>query len=370
MKTKILQLKSQKTKLESTKVFLAMLLLLFVCQFTMAQTIHTVDNRPESGAMFTTIQAAINAATAGDIIHVHPTNQTYYDNGSNITINKTLTIIALGHNLLNETNNYRASVFRFFIAAPNCVIQGMNIVGALSASGSDATGLKLINNRIAATVSGSSIGDNWEIRGNYFYRGGSYSNSITQGTASNWIIANNFFHRGIIDSLEPLTVFTNNIIAYSVHNSNMFSNCDNPTVTNNLFLFVGSTPNPSGVILSTSTIDFANCLTYDYAGTPSSMPDLPEQMGATNYNNMEPVFENIPTAIPELYNNDYRLATGSPGEDGGSEGTDIGVFGLNFPFDVDGRPDLTPYPTFINITNVLVSPGQDLNVLFQASQKQ
>ncbi len=347
--------------------YILSLLLILSIQFAFGQTIHTVDNRPESGAMFTTIQAAINAATAGDIIHVHPTNQTYYDNGANITLDKTLTIIALGHNLLNETNNYRASVWRFYIAAPNCVIQGMYIVASIQPLGSDATGLKLINNRIAGNVSGvNSIGDNWEIRGNYFIVG-NYTVSISQGSASNWIIANNFFKSSIIDSLEPNTIFTNNIVVHVIHNSNLFTNCNNPIVTNNLFLYDYSS-SPGALLMPNSSIDFANCLIYDYnAGT---IADLPQQMGATNYNNQEPIFENIPTSITDFYNNDYRLATGSPGILGGSEGTDIGVFGMDFAFDVDGRPELTPYPTSINITNPLVVPGQNLNVLFQASQKQ
>ncbi len=368
MKTKSLKLETQILKFKTSIVFLVTLLLFFITQFTFAQpTIHTVDNRPESGAMFTTIQAAIDAAVADDIIHVHPTDQTYYDGGANITIDKTLTIIALGHNLLNETNNYRAPVWRFYIAAPNIVIQGMYIVTSIQAQGSDATGLKLINNHIAGNVSGvNSVGDNWEIRGNYFIIG-NYGVSISQGTASNWIIANNFFKGSIIDSLEPNTIFSNNIVVHVVHNSNLFSNCDNPTVTNNLFLYNFS-QSPGALLMPGSSIDFSNCLLYDYNG--GTIADLPQQAGATNYNNMEPVFENIPTSITDFYNNDYRLATGSPGEDGGSEGTDIGVFGLNFNFDVDGRPDLTPYPTLINITNPLVIPGQDLNVLFQASQKQ
>ena len=131
--------------------YILSLLLILSIQFAFGQTIHTVDNRPESGAMFTSINAAIGAATAGDIIHVHPSSITYENNG-NMNLNKTLTIVALGHNLLNETNNMRVHVVNSIVSAPNCVVQGMYVSNILQSTGSDATGLKLLNNRFAGQI--------------------------------------------------------------------------------------------------------------------------------------------------------------------------------------------------------------------------
>ncbi len=48
------------------------LLCCLISSFTFAQTVHTVDNRSQSGAMFTDLQEAINAATAGDIERIPP----------------------------------------------------------------------------------------------------------------------------------------------------------------------------------------------------------------------------------------------------------------------------------------------------------
>lgn len=359
MKPKSSIQKSQKAKIEFTKVFLATLLLIFVNQFIMAQTVHTVDNRSDSGAMYTTVQAAIDAAVAGDIIHIHPSATNYE---TSVFVNKTLTLKGLGHNPANA-NGVRALIPYIYISgnAPNCRIEGMAFWFSLPSGATDVSGATFINNNITGSISGGSNADDWEIYGNIFSNSTTYDN-IVQGNSTNWIIANNIFRRRV-NSLDQYSVFVNNIMVLSGTGSPIaFVACDNPTVSNNLFLFPDAA---TGVGISSSTITYTNCLTYSYA--TSTIADL---SGANNYNNMDPLFESIPTALTDYYNNDYRLATGSPGENGGFDGTDIGLFGRNFVFDVNGRPDQTPYPTSIDITNILVSPGQDLNVLFQASQKQ
>ena len=69
---------------------------------------------------------------------------------------------------------------------------------------------------------------------------------------------------------------------------------------------------------------------------------------------------------------DYLKFTGQGGSaanNAGTDGTDLGVFGANFNFDTNGRPDLWPYMTSLTITNTSVPSGQDINVEFTAQKK-
>ena len=325
----------------------------------MAQTVHTVDNRPESGAMYTTVAAAISAATAGDIIHIHPSPTNY----GSITVNKTLTLIGLGHNPANEAG-LRASIITvtFNGISTNSVVKGLDIVSISGLSGTNNDGIKIINNRITSTIQGSQVAglaDDWVIEGNYITVGIIYGY-----LGDNWRISNNWTG-GSFSNMKNTTVIINNVIVNSSSGTpNIFFSCNSPIVANNIFLFTG-TANGVG-LSSSSTVTFNKCLTYSYAGTT-----LTALGGGVNFDNTNPIFTNVPTStVTDFYNNDFSLATGFPGIGAGTDGTNIGVFGRLFDFDINGRPDLSPYPTDINITNNVIAPGQSLNVTFKASIKQ
>lgn len=121
-----------------------------------------------------------------------------------------------------------------------------------------------------------------------------------------------------------------------------------------------------GISTGSSNLDFRNNLTYSFVG--NTIVTLP---GTNNLDNTNPMFTIVPTGTEnDFYVNDYHLMGGSLGVNYGTDGTNIGVFGNNFLFDTQGRPDLMPYPTSITISNNVVAPGQDLNVNFTAVQKQ
>ena len=106
-------------------------LLLFVVSLTLtAQTVHTVDNRPQSGAQFTNVAAAISAASPGDIIYIQPSSSDY----GSFTITKPLTIIGGGHNLDNF-GGIRSTVANITLAGS----------GSPDVSGTKITGLNLGN---------------------------------------------------------------------------------------------------------------------------------------------------------------------------------------------------------------------------------
>lgn len=361
MKTKTLKTENQTPKLETAKTFIVTLLLIFVTQFSFAQTVHTVDNRPESGAMYTTVQPAIDAAVAGDIIQIHPSPTGY----GNFNVSRaSLTIIGLGHNPANA-DGLRATVslITLFTSGTNSIITGLNI-GNISGF---CDGVQIINNRITGSVSGSGTAgqaDDWVIEGNYLI-GSSSGTRIVVSAGNNWFISNNWIE-GRFSSMNNTTAIINNII----YNDNtgtpsIFISSNSPVVANNIFLFASTA---TGVGLSSSTINFQNCMTYSYAGI--TLSPLGDGTGG-NIDNIDPLFTNVPVnSITDFYNNDYSLTAGSPGAGAGTDVTDLGLYGRLFNFDPNGRPDLSPYPTLLNITNTVIAPGQNLNVDFKASIKQ
>ena len=109
-------------------------------------------------------------------------------------------------------------------------------------------------------------------------------------------------------------------------------------------------------------------MTYNYTGT--TLDPLGDGT-VGNFDETNPLFTNVPVnTATDFYNNDYSLTAGSPGAGAGTDATDLGIYGRLFYFDPNGRPDLSPNTTQLNITNKVIAPGPDLNVDFKASIKQ
>lgn len=347
--------------MKTLKITLTLCLITFMVN---AQTVHTVDNRSQSGAQFTDLQVAIDAATAGDIIQIHPSDDAY----GNATIGKTLTLVGLGHDPITNDQGLTATLnnVSFYGTAANSEIKGLTINAIILGGGTvnNLDNIHIIHNRINSAIVASSANgliDFWIVEGNYF----TSATTDVSTNADGWLIKNNFMFGGVT-GLNVTNLITNNIF-FSTSNSatdTIFSNCTSTIISNNIFVTNGNMTEFG--ISSSTNLDFRNNLTYSYVG--NTIVDLP---GTNNLNNTNPMFVLAPTTTEdEFYDNDYHLAAGSPGINYGTDGTNIGVFGNNFLFDPQGRPDLMPYPTSITINNNVVAPGQDLNVNFTAEQKQ
>ena len=338
-----------------------------VCLFALianAQTIHTVDNRSQSGAQFTDLQTAIDAATAGDIIQIHPSATSY----GSVSIGKTLTLVGLGHDPITNNEGLTAIIgnISFFGTATNSEIKGLTMSNVVQGGGTvnNLDNIHIIHNKINAVSAGSANGltDSWIVEGNYIT---SVSTGVST-SADGWLIKNNFMLGGV-SNLNVTNLVTNNIF-FSTSNAAsdiFFSNCTSTIISNNIFVTNGNMTE-FGISTNSSNLDFRNNLTYSYVG--NTIVTLP---GTNNLDNTNPMFVLAPVSTEnDFYANDYHLAGGSPGINYGTDGTNIGIFGNNFLFDTQGRPDLMPYPTSITINNNVVAPGQDLNVNFTAVQKQ
>ncbi|RIA10583.1 hypothetical protein OE09_2450 [Flavobacteriaceae bacterium MAR_2010_72] len=353
-----------------TKILLTIAFVL--TQIIYAQTVRTVDNRPESGAQFDNVPAAIAASAPGDIIYIHPSPTSY----GSITIDKTLTLVGPGHNPANS-DGLRATLSSINLAANsvNSVIKGLNISSISAYSfGTNSHNIHILNNRITASISGFAYAgnsDNWIIEGNYFDNGYS-STCITASNMNNMQVRNNYISGRLI-SFNHTNVITNNLFVHedTAGTAQIFtssSGITSPLVTNNMFVFTD--PDITELTSTGTPIVYTNCLTWKEAGGVALIA-LP---GSGNVDNADPLFTNPndpnpAPAINDFYNNAYTLLVGSPAIGAATDGGDIGVFGRNFPFDINGRPSSMPYPTEMTILNSVVQPGQNLNVIFKASQK-
>jgi hypothetical protein len=343
----------------------------FLCFFlfsalSIAQTIHTVDNRMGSTAQFTDLQAAMDAAMDGDFIYIHPSPTSY----NNAVIRKELHLRGLGHYPeLNGGENAKINVLALSsitidgTIANNSTISGLEINYITSAATIPVNNIGIINCKITTEISLSPAID-IIIQGNIF----SNARIVFGPGQSNNIIANNIFDGNlsntIIDNVDSSNSFHNNVIILKdITNNTVFRNSDVLNVQNCMFLY---TPTSTSINVDSvnSTINFENCLTYAYGGQT-----LNELSGTGNFNNINPQLEDL--GNPEnpffSYSKDYHITSGSPAENAGIDSTDLGIYGGNYPFIQRGYSFDLPYPTEVNILNAMVQAGNILEVQLKAN---
>lgn len=339
-----------------------------------AQTTWTVDNRPGTTAQFTTLQAAHDAATAGDFIYVHPSPNTY----GSLSIRKKINLRGIGHNpeLANGERAFIQSITLSrnsteLTSSSNSSISGLSINSIQDQNEAAFLNVLIQNNRINSMTFYQVY--NFIIQGNVFNSEGSYSIFFNSLSHANNIISHNIFN--MVSNTSPTFAILNGLIASDTVSNNLimmnfsgdtntfFNNCNNPTVNNTIFA-LGNTAVISSITTNASTINFQNCLTFDYGGqTIAALP------GTNNLNNTNPQFTAIGSPANPVfdYAKNYKLAAGSPAINAGSDGSDLGIYGQGFLFQMKGYPFDLPYPTKINITNAIVEAGGTLQVNIKAN---
>lgn len=327
----------------------------------LAQTIHTVDNRPGTTAQFSNLQLAMDAAVNGDYIYIHPSPISY----GNGIIRKELHLRGLGHYPeLNGGENAKINLLSLSALtiddtrANNSTISGLEISFISSFPNIPINTIGIINCKITTEISLSPAID-ITIQGNIFNNA-----RILFGTVqSNNIITNNIFDgiaaNTIFENVDATNLVHNNlIILKNASNNTVFRNSDALNVKNTMFLFTPISTSTTVASVS-STINYENCLTYSYNGIT-----IDPLTGTGNFNNINPLLQNI--GVPENplfnYTKDYRVTSGSPAENSGTDSTDLGNYGGNFPFMLRGYSFDLPYPIEVNILNATVQAGNTLQV--------
>jgi len=363
-----------------TTLTLSILSLFF--SFSAFATLRTVSNDPNNPAQYTGIQAAINAANAGDTIYVEATYVTIQNgnvinggsNYGNITINKRITLLGSGYNPSQDIayistvgsvtlDTSVAAVGVPASGASYAVVSGLLITGQVNLAG--YTNNVILNNFTLERcwVQGQILigySNNLTIQQNVL------SGAVYFGNNTNLILRNNILNYEMLPTYygpSPVNfTITNNVFIGSVTAVNTaaysaFTNYGpllNAIITNNIFYAV----DPTGA----SGCTFNNNITFANAN-----PTVPygTNTGSGNLVNTNPVFTNYPIGSANYsptYN--FQLATGSPGKNAGTDGTDIGLYG-GIGFVPTGAPNV-PYIEHFVINNSSISVGQNLNVSIEA----
>ncbi|WP_299556289.1 hypothetical protein [Seonamhaeicola sp.] len=343
-----------------------------ICTTIQAQNVLIVDNNQGSGAQYTTLQTAVDAANPDDIIYIQPSPNSYGD----VYMKKPLKIYGIGHNpQLNAGQYARVSSVLFRNAnASGSQISGLYISNIyLDDTNYSNHDIVITNNRLYTVYGNSHTGraNNVIISGNFFYHNS--SRALDNYNSQNWIISNNTFSRpnsywgyDIFYRLNSSTIFNNNIIlSRQAGDSNgaitLFNSCSGTQLTNNIFIFTGN--NVENFNLGgNSALNFQHNLTYSYNSTLDALS------GTNNINNTDPQFVAFnPNTSLNSTANDYHIQGGSPAEDAGTDGNDLGVFNGAYPFSLRGYPTQLPYLTDFVIHNNIITAGTPLNINIKAN---
>ncbi|MCH6202047.1 hypothetical protein MMU07_20895 [Aquiflexum sp. LQ15W] len=330
-------------------------LICYMAVYQVHAAVITVSNRPGDIAQFTSITAAINAASDGDFIYVSSSGTSY----GSFTLSKRLTIVGAGHNP-NVNDPLASELGQVSLAA--------------GSSGSQFIGLRIF----VITFSGSATEIN-----NITIKRNSLNQTVTtainiNSNSRNWTIEENIIGRIGSNSgpdFQESHLIRNNIIVSFV------SGVKFSTFSNNIFKTTGEvfTPQISQSNNIVNNIFFQNNLNNDFAANrivncvfnnniffgsnnPTSLPAGNNNTGENNFF-VNPLFVSVPNNTFN-YGNDYMLQASSQGINAGTDGTDIGLFG-GIGYTVSGEPAI-PQVTLFNILNPIVPQNGNLNVRIES----
>lgn len=329
-------------------------------------TIIVANNNTTSPGQYATLQAAIDAATDGDTIHIEPSNVVYDFNNfnGNIILNKSLTLIGIGHKP-NKDIPYASTLSQILLSGTACSV-GTTFIGLKMGSIRMACGQPVYNLHIShCEITG--LGGSYE--SNCFSTTG-YFNALIEHTITNDFSLNS---TSVGDN-----IFFNNVVFYG-YQYHFGGNHSNVIVKNSLFLF-HSSGGLSSVQGSATTFEnnifyktgpnntnnpgltncvFNNNILYQ---TQTDNPIYGSNSGSNNIVSQDPLFVNYTngTAYSSAYN--FRLQDASPGNNAGTDGQDIGLYGGNNTWSETGEHPNLPVVRVMNIDNSIVPSQGNINV--------
>ncbi len=338
---------------------LSIVLALFFTSSKINATVHTVNNGVLTGGHFTDLQTAIDSANVGDTLYVHGSPNSY----GATTLNKRLTLIGSGYNVTGTPNNF------------STLVSSLTVDSLLYFSG--ATGSKIIGLDIQNLSYGyiSGVGSYFtsnlyisrcKIGSLYVFENSVLENSIITSTvylsATSAIIRNN-----IIASVSGQVSNSSGVIFdHNIFNGTAPSSLSYALFSNNVFFFSGSTSNWSSI---------NNCVFNKNLSSDNVAVTLPfgTNSGSGNISTVMPSFQfnnTLTASSTSPWQNNWTLKPTSGGKNAATDGTDIGIYGGNYPMkNLTGVSNLIPQMTLMNINNSSIPLNGTLNVNFK-SRKQ
>lgn len=334
----------------------------FIYLFSYSQNILTVGGHPDNGSTnYTSIQAAINAATSGDIIQVFSGD---YNEGT-IRIDKPIYLQGVGYFIDHNYNNYNISSGNSYISstlqledgAANSIIEGMDI-RSLNIFGVD--NIQILRSRIQrgdfratqSTFSGcqmsgyyhSGVARQYLVNNNVniVFNNCLFSDSYSAGTR-NFIFgpASGMTSNGVIDfnrcifrnslhlNLSALLVTVKNSIFLTSKGGIFATNASGSIIINSLF------ESSSSSDASIQNNIFSITPTNEFSGYPNSIPSFDAQ---------------------------YQLKETSQAKGYATDGGDCGIFGGDDPYILSGIPSIPFIYDFDANLQGSTGGGLDVNI--------
>ena len=323
----------------------------FLISLQASATIRRVNNNtgvltapaaPNTIPVYTTAQAAHDASSNGDTIHIEPSGISY----GNLNITKRVIVIGNGYFLGPLTANFNPGLqaltgssilgnVNFAGGSDNSEMMGSTVTGNVFIGSHATLGPQATNNIIFKRNSITSIylytTNNSQVIQNYI-NGFIYGQN---GNATqNFNISNNIIFYGVDMNLDDQGIFQHNVS--SIVAGYQF-NVYNSIVRNNIVVVTPGTLNATG---STVENNMSNGTLFGVLN------------GNQNSVTMTNVFEDLSNASPTFTeDNRFRLKAASPAIGSGFGSADMGAFGGSFPYIVSGIPNVpTIYRLTVNAT--------------------
>lgn len=309
-------------------------------------TVLTVSNAVTSPGQYTTIAAAMTAASNNDTIYIHGTNVNY----GSFTVTKALTFIGPGHNPQNQgLNNAFINDITLSTGSSNSRIIGLRINNIYT--NANTSGITIARNYIAVQVIAYQTCPNWSIESNIFASTAVNLDAQQVAGSTNWVVTKNVFNGQISYFSAAYCYFYNNLFLRS---GNAFAN------TMNYVYFYNN-------IFYRPTLTGATGCTFE---RNLSYPNNAFANG-TNQVNVNPNFVNFPLAGANFaYTYDFNLQAGSPAIDYGTDGEDIGLYGgLLGYYNQNGIPNIPQVREFNVTSTTTVPPGGTININVKSTIK-
>ncbi len=300
-------------------------------------------------AQYNDINTAINAANNGDTLYISA--GTY----SSFGLSKPLTLIGEGAWPVDGGPSAAVGSAGFYDGAEGSMVIGLHFTSSVYVY---ATGITMERCRFS---SGSSIymgmsGSDAQFILRHSYVAMNFSVNNKGGVS----LFNNIFmpmgngYQMITSSNQGTVLIQNNVfVAPPDHTSSYsLSSVSNAVVENNIFYGAGTQ------FTSVTGCLFNNNLSWQVPNITAWPPA--GNVGSGNLLETDPQFVNTPDAVlSNLY--DYAIQSGSPADNAGTDGTDIGIMGGAMPWvNYAGHPRL-PRVTALTLPASVVQLGNDLD---------
>ncbi|CAH0996235.1 hypothetical protein EMA8858_02366 [Emticicia aquatica] len=348
-------------KIISTSI-LSIIALLFTCISIYAQTIRRCNNNVGVSGLnvYTTIQAAHDAAADGDIIYVEPSASSY----GTLDCTKRLSIIGNGYFLAQNSNvsfDLRMSMINgitFNAGSANTSVTGIytNNLGFNNVSNITIERCYIQNTNYIAF---SSASQSFITFSKCFITGNIWGYSEAH-SPENCTFKNNIIGGGI--KYFSNSVFTNN--TFSTQNNSTLTNLVNSTIANNIFRSNACNSCVQQLlfdpIIHTGTTISNNIIACLPTGNTCSFI-LPTGNGNINNGDYSTLFLLSDPYDVGLIDKNFQLVLTSPAKGVGTGGTDAGAFGGANPYVLSGLP------TVPITTNFTTSGAGNTSVPLQVS---